>query len=642
MDIIEKLANYRQQRVTDLSDSHVKRLQDSLRELENQVISEASKIDPTRGTLKLRTTAAIAIRPKLKNIIENTYLTAVQSNINEYDKAASWLVATFKEYPIPDEFKQITELDLTTIQQLKRAAYLPFEDLGNEFSNELAQEVYNSTITGKPTDQMISDLRGKINGVYQSTDNEEAQELVDFINNNPDKTEAIQTAATRLQTIYGRDRLGNNLRRYATQMVQDSLMGFDGQFAKYRADELGLTHYVYSGTTVRDSRDFCRTHVGKIYNEEEIRQIWSSQTWQGKAQGDPFIKRGGYNCRHHWQPTDPEWGKEDDDFPTTDDIKEQQAQNIFGEVSDDEAPLLPIAFGTVATSFTKAISKLPKTATINSRSKGAWYQKSTDTVALKGVDMNDYKLRYTFAHEYGHRIDHKISDFLYYNEDIRDRIFAKELKKTPLLVDYIAGFRGARQISNFAAPSMIDDRKRIKKYIAAAKIQYINDLERLAKTKLNKSAKVMSEEVEKIINSKDFPLTVDEVKALLKEKGIDYDPTTVKTIDFVLQTKNKILSAENPKSILRDVADVSFGKFADYLGAITNNEMGWGHRMGYYKAFPATLVKGIRTGHSAEAFANYTALLNGQNKVAYRKLMEYYAKDTTKAFDELMERINQI
>jgi hypothetical protein len=42
---------------------------------------------------------------------------------------------------------------------------------------------------------MISDLRGKINGVYQSTDNEEAQELVDFINNNPDKTVEVKTAA---------------------------------------------------------------------------------------------------------------------------------------------------------------------------------------------------------------------------------------------------------------------------------------------------------------------------------------------------------------------------------------------------------------------------------------------------------------
>ena len=154
---------------------------------------------------------------------------------------------------------------------------------------------------------MIANLRGKINGVYQSTDNEEAQELVDFINANPDKPEAVKTAAERLQTIYGRDRLGNNFRRYATQIVQDSLMGFDGQFAKYRADELGLNHYKYSGTTVRDSRDFCRRNVNKVYSEEEIRRIWSTQTWNGKAQGDPFVVRGGYNCRHHWQPTDPDW-----------------------------------------------------------------------------------------------------------------------------------------------------------------------------------------------------------------------------------------------------------------------------------------------------------------------------------------------
>jgi hypothetical protein len=293
--------------INDLSDSHVTRLQKSLQELENLVIAEAAKINPKRGTLKLRTTAAIAIRPKLKQFIEQTYLTTVQSNITEYDEAAKALVTQLSKFPIPEEFKQITELDLTTIQQLKRTAFLPFEDVGNEFVNELAQEVYNSTLTGTSTDEMISNLRGKINGVYQSTDDQEAQELVDFIAENPDKTQQVKEATTRLQTIYGRDRLGNNFRRYASQLVQDSVMGFDGQFAKYRAEELGLKHFKYSGTSVRDTRDFCRRNVNKVYSEDEIRRIWSTQTWQGKAQGDPFVVRGGYNCRHHWQPTDPDW-----------------------------------------------------------------------------------------------------------------------------------------------------------------------------------------------------------------------------------------------------------------------------------------------------------------------------------------------
>jgi len=306
-DLLEKLGDYRQGKITDLSDKQVERLQKSLQELENQVILEASKIDPKRGSLKVRTTMALQLRPKLKTLIETTYLTAVQANINEYDNASAWLVATFRDYPIPKEFKEITELDLTTIQQLKKGAYLPFEDLGSEFVNELSQEVYNSTLTGTPTEQMVSNLRGKINGVYQSSSNEEAQELVDFISNNPDKTLEVKTATERLQTLYGRDRLGNNFRRYATQLTQDSLMGFDGQFAKYRADDMGLTSYKYTGTLIRDSREFCKSHVNKVYTEERIREIWSGQVWKGKSQGDPFIVRGGYNCRHHWQPTNPDW-----------------------------------------------------------------------------------------------------------------------------------------------------------------------------------------------------------------------------------------------------------------------------------------------------------------------------------------------
>jgi hypothetical protein len=81
-----------------------------------------------------------------------------------------------------------------------------------------------------------------------------AKELVNYIANNPNGAE-VNTAISQLQTVYGRDRLGDNLNRYATQIVQDSLMGFDGQFAKYRADEVGLTSYVYYGSLVRDSRD---------------------------------------------------------------------------------------------------------------------------------------------------------------------------------------------------------------------------------------------------------------------------------------------------------------------------------------------------------------------------------------------------
>jgi len=35
--------------------------------------------------------------------------------------------------------------------------------------------------------------------------------------------------------------------------------------------------------------------------EEELRRIWQG-SWAGKSEGDPFIVRGGYRCRHTWLP----------------------------------------------------------------------------------------------------------------------------------------------------------------------------------------------------------------------------------------------------------------------------------------------------------------------------------------------------
>ena len=44
------------------------------------------------------------------------------------------------------------------------------------------------------------------------------------------------------------------------------------------------------------------------YSEKDIERIWKPpRNWQGAAQGDPFVVRGGYNCRHTWQPVNPEW-----------------------------------------------------------------------------------------------------------------------------------------------------------------------------------------------------------------------------------------------------------------------------------------------------------------------------------------------
>ncbi len=309
--LLQELQAIRANAITSLEDKQQELLIKALQQLENRVVETALNL-PNRSGVLFDTRLAIEIRPKLQQAIEELYLTKVQTFINDYDKIAANIVATYGKLPIPNEFKQITEIDLQVIQQLKKISFSQFQNLGNEFVNTLANEVYQSTLTGRPVVEMVQTLKSKINGIYQQSDNAKAQQLVDYIANNPNGAE-VDTAVSQLQTIYGRDRLGDNLNRYATQIVQDSLMGFDGQFAKFRADELGLTSYVYYGSLVRDSRDFCIENANKIFTEEEIRQKWADETWQGKAQGDPFVVRGGYNCRHHFQPVNPDWGKINED-----------------------------------------------------------------------------------------------------------------------------------------------------------------------------------------------------------------------------------------------------------------------------------------------------------------------------------------
>ena len=304
-DLLKELQALRAEALTSLEDQQQELLIKTLQRLEADVVAKVSKLPNSKGIL-FDTRLAIELRPKIQQAIEELYLRPVQTFISDYDKVAGNIVATYGKLPIPAEFKQITEIDLNVIQQLKRISFAQFQDLGNEFVNTFANEVYQSTLVGRPVVDMIQTIRSKINGIYQQSDSKKAQELVNYVANNPNGAE-VGTAVSQLQTIYGRDRLGDNLNRYATQIVQDSLMGFDGQFAKYRADEVGLTSYVYFGSLVRDSRDFCVDHIDQVLTEEEIRDIWANETWAGKAQGDPFVVRGGYNCRHSFQPINPNW-----------------------------------------------------------------------------------------------------------------------------------------------------------------------------------------------------------------------------------------------------------------------------------------------------------------------------------------------
>ena len=291
-----------------LADQHEQRIIDVLYRLEEDVVKEVTRA--TGGKL-VSQRLAIQLQPAIRNLVETTFLDEADTIINEeYNKIAKEVLDTFGEMPIPKKFKSLTEVDLTTLNALKTQAFSGFEDIAERFLKIINDEVYQSTIAGRPFEDMVSNIRSHINGVYKQSNVAEINELVDFINENKfdnAKKAEIEEAIRKLHTQYASDRAGNNLRRYASQIAHDSVMQFHGQFTVAKAKDAGLTHYRYTGTLVRDSRPFCRDMLNKTLTENEIRDIWNNQGWQGKSTGDPFIVRGGYRCRHTWIPTNPDW-----------------------------------------------------------------------------------------------------------------------------------------------------------------------------------------------------------------------------------------------------------------------------------------------------------------------------------------------
>ena len=406
-----------------LADQHEQRIIDVLYRLEEDVIKEVTRA--TGGKL-VSQRLAIQLQPAIRNLVENTFLDEADTIINEeYNKIAKEVLDTFGEMPIPKKFKSLTEVDLTTLNALKTQSFSGFEDIAERFLKVINDEVYQSTIAGRPFEDMVSNIRSHINGVYKRSNTAEINELVDFINENKfdnSKRSQVEDAVRKLHTQYASDRAGNNLRRYASQIAHDSVMQFHGQFTVAKAKEAGLTHFTYTGTLVRDSREFCVSMLNKTLTEEQIRDMWNNRSWQGKSTGDPFIVRGGYRCRHTWIPTDPSWGEETvDELPTEEELPPPPpVRGVVSDIpigfllnrgSDNLRKAYDDDFNSQLTDQQKIIvGKFDKPNEIKNSKNGVYYSINKELRAeldAKDGDITGKEVKsYVIAHEYGHHLDY--------------------------------------------------------------------------------------------------------------------------------------------------------------------------------------------------------------------------------------------
>lgn len=281
-------------RIVDaIGTTHERRMFAILQQLEDELADYMVNAPNQNGRL-FDLAWSVQARADIERIIRNTYITEADSIVRDYDQVIESLGGMFEEY---ESFLGVSD---EVVTNLKRISFQGFQDIAVTFSDELANELYQNTLTGRPVSESVKAIRQKVNGVYIQSDQVEIQRLVNIANNT--EGDEAEDAVRQLHQIYASDRTGRNMRRYASQMVHDSLMQFDASLNVAAGQEVGATSWKYFGGIVEDTRPWCVRHNKKTYTEDEIRELWANNEWAGKAPGDPFIVRGGYNCRHHWRP----------------------------------------------------------------------------------------------------------------------------------------------------------------------------------------------------------------------------------------------------------------------------------------------------------------------------------------------------
>ena len=360
-------------------------------------------------------------------------------------------------------------------------------------------------------------------------------------------------------------------------------------------------------------------------------------TYKMKHAGDP---RGGpanvINCRCVILYVEP------DDFVIDDTSQDIPAEkpvptaNIYGDTTEDEVRFHDNADWNKNTLMYKFIRNLAKVRVIYGVSRAYAEGRSVIGMSTKqGFNKLSETDKIVWRHEYGHILDYQVGS----------RVGSK-----------------GQYVSTVLRNELLEDRKKYtkNKYMKAG-----DETERLGGIEPTfNTYKIGTQQADLLKKEGTNPLkTKNDIDEYLKGTGFDYNDINdlyEGKLDDMISNFDTIeggyfrlimtaLKTKDAKSFL------DFGRFvgkenwkgqlyfADYMGAITNESVGYGHGKSYYSSF-FRVTRGVTDGNTTEAMANYNALLGGgdsKTSKVVKKLMMLFAPETTKGFDDLYDRIEK-
>ena len=658
-DIVKDLTKYRITGIEKAEVEFYESLTRALDKIEDQIVALADTTLPRDAGKLIELQSAVAIRPKIKAILDKEYLPFADRVVRKgFGEQAKRIERQFKTIGIiPKEFQELTKGDLALVKNLKQQYYTQFKDVSNNFTRILSDKVYQNTLVGTEFTVLEKELRESINGIYASSKDPAVNRLVSYVKRNRDNPALkgrVDIAIKQLQSKYARTRVGENMKRFAGQILNDSLRDFDATLNFNKAKDAGLEYVKYYGDIIPTTRDLCRSMVSGSLNKRknglftlaEIQEIWNTRSWSGKKSGNPMVVRGGYNCRHQFSYVNPDWYEEDGEESAllADKVKPKAVPNptksIFGKTSKDEKVLLEKAFGTETSPFSKAIAFIPALKTLKKSGRG-FYRRSDDTLNIGSNRIGEAEEMKVFIHEYTHRIDRIIGAKFLDDKALKAK-FSKGVSD-----NITKGVGGFNSISHLKVQGLVDDTIELTKGLKKRRLAFNDEWANVTakqpnmfdKAKLDKYYEKLNKELKVI-------LTDDEIKTYLTSNRRTASQAGI--YKFKLKLKNKILAPRYNGGF-----DLQFsGDFNDYIGAITKETIGGGHGKSYYSKYRTIVRDGNRTfteGQTLEAWANHSAMTmnprvidNKAVKEIERKLMKYFTPNTTKAFDDVVNNFNNL
>ncbi len=278
--------------IQDLIDRFEEYIETSSKTLENRVADRVMATSTPEQLLETRS----PINADFNELLD----TGVKDFMNEFDAIGrdtiSWTPG------------DVTDADKQVVTELKKQSYNRLTEVGKQSRENIHTEILMGALAGVAVQSIADSVRHKVSGLMITTSDLETTRLQNQLRRlkaaELKNVDEINSITQRLRKRFQNVSVGGSLGQSVKSEMHDLVMDFDGVFIRHRARQAGLKRYRYTGTLVSESRDFCIQNLDRVFTEEEAKQVWASQSWSGKRTGDPFVVRGGHNCRHFWIPVE--------------------------------------------------------------------------------------------------------------------------------------------------------------------------------------------------------------------------------------------------------------------------------------------------------------------------------------------------